>query len=123
MKIENLKWLGEKKGTYGFNNSFFVKKYKNGAILKKKRGGEIIINSIEAGDLLYSLKDISPMKFLSEGELLFVWMKFPETKEFIERMIKDEVSSKELIEIKRIYDLKNELVDKLVEKGGNSFGR
>lgn len=110
---EDLKWLGKKKGTSGYNNVFFVKKYENGAILKRKRGGRIIINSIEAGELLYSLKDISPMKFLSEGELWFVWMKFPETRKFIERMIKEEVTLEELEEIKRIWDLKNEMVDSL----------
>ena len=116
----NLKWLGKKMNTWGFNNQLFVKVYNNGVIITKKKEGRIVLNSIEVGDLIMATKDISPVKWFMDGEVMFIGFKFPEIKEFVDKFAQGKVSNAELLKIKEIYNLKNKIVDTLQENGRNS---
>ena len=115
MKKSN--FLGKKTGTRGLNNWLWIKKFENGVKIRKKEEGEITLNVSEIFELLLYLRKYpktydSPI-FLTSLDLIYAWQKYPETQEFIERLLMDEVSDEEKLKIHNNYMKKIHLLDNL----------
>jgi len=114
--------LGKKTGTFGGGNRFWIKRYENGVKIRKKGQGELTLDIVEVFDILLTLQKY-PKKFgnpifLTSLDLMYVWQKYPETKEFVERLLMDEVSDKEKLKIQKDYMTKLEILENLKEKRG-----
>jgi len=112
--------LGKKEGTIGLNNQLWIKKFKNGVKLRKRGEAEITLNVNEVWEMLmylrkYPKRHTFPI-FLYYMDLNCVWQKFPETKEFVERLLLDEVDDKEKLKINKQYMTKVNILKELEEK-------
>ena len=119
--------LGKWKGTTGHNNVVWIKKFENGVKIRKKGQGEISLNPIEVFELLYDLRKYpkkygSPI-FLTSLDLMYIYMKYTKTKEFVERLLTDEVTYEEKEKLmdeekKRLLrrDEKGVMLDELEDK-------
>lgn len=109
--------LGKKEGTLGIGNHFWIKKFKNGVKLRKKGQGEITLEVYDVFEMLLFLrkycKRYGCSTLLTSPDLIYIWEKYPETKEFIERLLLDEVTYKEKEKIDKFYTTKNKIVDSL----------
>ena len=112
--------LGKKEGTMGLNNSFWIKKFKNGIKLRKRGEAEITLDVNEVWEMLMYLRKY-PQRyafplFLSAIDLTYIWQKYPETQRFVERLLSYEVSDKEKIKIHKQYLTKVNILKELEEK-------
>ena len=87
MKKEPKLNLGKWEGTSGHNSDLWVKKFENGVKIRKKGQGEITLDILEIFDVLFNLRKY-PKKFgnpifLNSLDIMYVWLKYPKTKEFI----------------------------------------
>lgn len=120
--------LGKKEGTIGFGNDFWIKKFGNGVKLRKRGEAEITLDVAEVWEMLMYLRKYPKRHafpifkrhafpiFLSAMDLTYVWQKYPETKEFVERLLTDEVSDKEKLKIHKEYMTKVNILKELEEK-------
>ena len=123
MKAKKLK-LGKWEGTYGIGNKLFIKKFNNGVILKKRLGGEIELSVDEVWEMIMYLRKFGKRNgfgnFMASWDLMFIWKKYPETKEFIERLSLDKISLKEREKIQEEYDknqkIKREVLNELKDE-------
>jgi len=113
-------WLGKPTGTIQMSNNFWIKKFENGVKLRKKGEGEISLDDYQVMELLFSLRKFGKGKaiplFLSSIDLIPIYQKFPKTKEFVERLLTDEVTDEEKIKIHDNYMGKLALMDKLEDE-------
>ena len=113
-------YLGKKEGTIGLNNWFWIKKFANGVKLRKRGEAEITLNVNEVWEMLMYLRKFCKRHtfpiFLNAVDLISVWQKYPETKEFVERLLSDEVSDKEKLKIHKDYMTKVNILKGLEEK-------
>ena len=112
--------LGKKKGTLGVSNRFWIKNFDNGIKLRKKGEGEITLNVWEVYEMLIYLrkfcKNHGGSFLLHFVDLICIWQKYPETEKFIQRLINDEISDKEMEKIRKMYELKNKILENLEDK-------
>lgn len=112
--------LGKKTGTLGVGNRVWIKKFDNGVKIREKGEGEITLSIWEVYGMLCYLRKFCKKHggslFLSPIDLICIWQKFPETTEFIQRLIRDEVSCKEQEKIAKMYELKNKILENLEDK-------
>lgn len=115
--------IGEWEGTTGMNNSLWIKTFENGVKIRKRGQGELTFEVSEIWDILMRLRKFPKRQafpiLLTHYDSIFIWKKYPETKEFIEKMFKDEVTEKEKNKIQKDYankvNILNELKDKKVK--------
>ncbi len=112
--------LGKRIGTYQGGNDFWIKKYENGVKIRKKGQEELTLDIVEIFEMLLCLRKY-PIKFgnpilLNSLDLSFVWQKYPDTKEFVERLLMDKVSNKEKLKIQKNYMTKLEILRKLEDE-------
>jgi hypothetical protein len=117
------KTFGKWEGTYGIGNKLFIKKFNQGVALKKRKGGEIELSVDEVWEMIMYLRKFGRRNgfgnFMASWDLTFIWKKYPETKEFIERLSLDKINLKEREKIQEEYnknqrikrDVLNELKD------------
>lgn len=109
--------IGKSIGTLGIGNHFWIKKFKNGVKLRKKGEGEITLGVYDVFEMLIFLRKYCNrygcLTLLTTVDLIPVWQKYPETKEFIERLLLDEVTDEEKLKIHNFYMIKNKITDKL----------
>ncbi|GAI04701.1 unnamed protein product, partial [marine sediment metagenome] len=84
------------------------------------RQGELTLDIIEVFDMLLNLRKY-PKKFgnsifLTAVDLTYVWQKYPETQDFIGKLLLDEVSYKEKMKIHKDYMTKIEILGSLEDK-------
>ena len=112
--------LGKKKGTLGIGNRVWIKTFDNGVKIRTKGEGEITLTVFNVYEMLCYLrkfcKEHGGSLFLSPIDLICIWQKFPETTEFIERLIADEISWKEQEKIAKMYELKNKILENLEDE-------
>ena len=112
--------LGKKEGTFGINNSFWIKKFKNGVKLRKRGEGEITLEVYEVFEMLSYLRKFCKRDgcsiLLNIIDLTYVWQQYPETQEFIERLLMDKVSDKEKEDIYKAYKTKVNILKELEDK-------
>ncbi len=118
MKNEKSKLnLGKKQGTMGHNNSLWIKKFENGVKIRKRGEAEITLSMYEVYEMVMDLRKfcakVGGYTFFASFDLIPVWQKYPETEEFITRLINGKVGDKEIEHISKMYELKNEIIDKL----------
>jgi hypothetical protein len=112
-----IKYLGKKEGTIGLNNCLWIKKFENGVKIRKKKEGEITLNVTEVFETLQFLRkfckrDAFPI-FLTALDLTYVWQKYPKTKEFVEKLLTDEVTYEEKMKIHETYMTKHKILESL----------
>ena len=112
--------LGKKEGTLGMGNEFWIKKFKNGVKIRKKGQGEVTLEVYNVFEMLlflrkYCLRNGFPA-LLTAVDLAYIWQKYPETKEFIERLLTDEITYEEKMKIHEFYMTKNKIVDSLKDE-------
>lgn len=112
--------LGKWEGTHGMNNDFWIKKFENGVKIRKKGQGELTLSVSDVFDILITLRKFGKRQafpiFLHSIDLIPIWQKYPETKEFCERIILDKVGDKEKIKIHKGYMAKVNIIKNLEEK-------
>lgn len=109
--------LGKKEGTLALDNYFWIKRFENGIKLRKKKEGEITLNIFQIFEMLMYLRKY-PKKFgnpifLTSLDLTYVWQKYPETKDFIEKLLLDEITDKEKLKIHETYMTKYKIMESL----------
>ena len=113
--------LGKKEGTMGLNSNFWIKKFENGIKLRKRGEAEITLEINEVWEMLRYLRKYCKRRnifkiFLTDIDLNYIWQKYPETREFIERLLLDEVGEKEKLKIHKQYVTKLNILKSLKEK-------
>lgn len=112
--------LGKKEGTFGIGNLFWIKKFQNGIKLRKKGQGEITLEVYDVFEMLLFLRKYCKRAgcsiLLTNLDLIYVWQKYPETKEFVERLLLDEVAYEEKMKIHKFYMTKNKIIDNLKDE-------
>ena len=113
--MEKLKLnLGKKKETVGMNNKIWIKKFENGVKIRTKGEGEITLKRSDVLDILVYLKNFcKPIILLSSLDLTYVWQKYPETKEIIEKLLLDELTYEEKMKIHEVYMTKQKILENL----------
>ena len=109
--------LGKKEGTLERGNKFWIKKYDRGIKIKVKGEGEITLDVNNVFEILlflrkYCKRDGFPI-LLTSLDLSYVWQKYPETQELIERLFLDEVTDDEKIKIHKFYMTKQKILESL----------
>ncbi len=112
--------IGKPIGTAGFGNRLWVKKFENGVKIRKKGEGQITLQVQEVWETLmylrkYSKRNAFPI-LLTSVDLTYVWQKYPETKEFIEKLLMDEVMDEEKLKIHEDYMNKVKILEGLEDK-------
>ena len=109
--------LGKKKGTLGISHRIWIKKFDNGIKIRTKDEGEITLDVYEVYEMLMYLRKFCKSHggslFFGSVDLMCVWQKYPEIEKFIGRLINDEVGYKEKEEIRKVYEIKNKIINKL----------
>ncbi len=109
--------LGKRKGTLGIGNRVWIKKFENGVKIRTKNEGEITLDVSNVFEMLLYLRkfckiDAFPI-LLTTLDLVYVWQKYPKTKEFIERLLMDEVTYEEKMKIHKTYMTKTKILEEL----------
>ena len=109
--------LGKKEGTFSMDNKVWIKKFENGVKIRKKEQGEITLEISEVWQILMYLRKFCHRSafpiLLTAIDLTYVWQKYPETKEFVEKLLLDEVTYEEKIKIHNTYMTKQRIVESL----------
>ncbi len=113
--------LGKREGTLGLGNNVWIKKFENGVKIRTKGQGEITLEVSEVFEMMlylrkFCLKNAFPV-FLTSLDLTYVWQKYPETKEFVEKLLLDEVTYEEEMKIHETYMNKQRIIESLDEVG------
>jgi len=112
--------LGKRIWTTQTGNSFWIKKFENGIKLRKRGEGEITLDLWEVFHTLTFLRKFGKEHkrpiLLDVLDMTYVWQKFPETKEFVEKLLMDEVTDKEKIKIHKEYMNKVNILEELEDK-------
>ncbi len=116
MKFKKINF-GKWEGTISSNNSLFIKKFDNGVKIRKRGQSEIGLGVDEVFQILQFLRKFCkrngfPIQ-LDSLDMTYVWQKFPETKEFIDKLLCDDVTYEEKEEIHKIYMAKQNIIKKL----------
>ena len=116
--------LGKKEGTLGMDNYVWVKKFENGVKIRTKGEGEITLDVFHIWEILGYLRKFGrrwgcPI-LLGSLDLMCVWQKYPETKDFIYKLLDDKVSDKEKENIRNSYLTKCQILDKLDKNEKNN---
>lgn len=112
--------LGKKEETLQMGNHFWIKKFENGIKLRKKGQGEVTLEVYDVFEMLlflrkYCKRNACPI-LLTNLDLIYIYQKYPETKEFVERLLLDEVTYKEKMKIHKFYMTKNKIIDNLKDE-------
>lgn len=107
--------LGKWKNTSQLGNSFWIKNFTKGVRIRKRGQGEITLFHSEVGFLAGRIKNYHEPKLHFQFELKLVYQKFPETREFIERIINDELKYKEMEEIVEEYNKNQKTKEEVIE--------
>lgn len=109
--------LGKKEGTFCSGNTIWIKKFENGVKIRKKEQGEITLGVSETWEILRYLRDFCKRHsfpiFLTSLDLTYLWQKYPETKEFVEKLLLDEVTYEEKMKIHNTYMNKQKILENL----------
>lgn len=112
--------IGKREETIGLNNSLWIKKFQNGVKLRRRGQGELTFSVDEIWQVLMYLRNFGKrMAFpilLSASDMIPLWQKYPETQEFIQKMLDDEVHDEEREKIREDYERKNKIIKALEEK-------
>jgi len=99
--------LGKPIGTAGFDNRLWIKKFEGGVKIRKKEEAEITLHAQEVFKLLNYLRKYPKICgcpiFLNALDLTYVWQKYPETKELIEKLLMDKLTFVEKEKIHQDY--------------------
>lgn len=112
--------IGKGEWTIGINSKLWIKAFENGVKIRKKGQGELTFEVSEIWDILMRLRKF-PKKhafpiLLHSVDLIPIWQKYPETKEFIGKISLDEISDKEKIRIHKDYMNKIKILNELKDK-------
>ena len=113
--------IGKKEGSMGMLNSgIWIKTFENGVKIRKKGQGELTFEANDIFEIMIHLrkfgKKFNLPIFLTTLEMIYVWQQYPETKEFIERLLMDEVSDEEKLKIHEDYMRKVNILESLEDK-------
>lgn len=101
----------------GRNNDFWIKTFENGVKIRKRGQGELTFEANDIWEIMIHLRKFGkkfnfPI-FLTTTDMTYVWEQYPETKEFIERLLMDKVSDKEKLKIHEDYKRKTDILEAL----------
>ena len=112
--------LGKKTETIQMSNDFWVKKFDNGVKIRKKGQGELTLEVMDVFEMLLFLRKFGKRQafpiFLTAVDMTYVWQKYPETKEFTEKLLMDEVTDDEKLKIHEDYMNKVKILEGLEDK-------
>lgn len=111
---EKLGWLGKKLYTIGIDNKLFIKRFENGAKIRKKLQGELVLNNHDLSEIAFRFKDLAGL--YTSYDFDTITYKYPKTKNFIEDLKKNKVTYEEAEKIREGYKTKVKIVEAL-ERG------